>query len=253
MNAKTCCRIAVIFIAATMPVLADPPSSADSQPSLDEMLLEDLDNQLLEGLDDIPGPQADAAEESKGGEDGDAGLADFQSELDRMLLEQLGEGEDLGQESSDPLSSIARRMRTVEQLISRQNTSERTQQIQEQIVADMEALIEQLQKKCSGGQCNNDGPKQPGKPSSGNKAGSGENQGSNQPAKDSTDRVGKSEEELADLERLERMLKSVWGHLPPKVREQMQNGTQEEFLPQYQELIEEYYKRLATESSFANP
>ena len=48
------------------------------------------------------------------------------------------------------------------------------------------------------------------------------------------------------------LLKEVWGHLPERVRRQMQSGSPEEVLPKYQKLIEEYYKRLA-EDAVRNP
>jgi hypothetical protein len=43
------------------------------------------------------------------------------------------------------------------------------------------------------------------------------------------------------------MLKRVWGHLPPRLREQLSSGMAEEFLPKYEKLIEEYYQRLVEE------
>jgi hypothetical protein len=39
---------------------------------------------------------------------------------------------------------------------------------------------------------------------------------------------------------------AAWGHLPPKVREQMRSAISEEFLPEYDELIRRYYEALAT-------
>ena len=39
---------------------------------------------------------------------------------------------------------------------------------------------------------------------------------------------------------------AAWGHLPPKVREQMRSAINEEFLPEYDELIRRYYEALAT-------
>jgi hypothetical protein len=45
------------------------------------------------------------------------------------------------------------------------------------------------------------------------------------------------------------MLKQIWGHLPPKIRDQMQSALIEDFLPKYERLIEEYYSRLAEEES----
>ena len=46
------------------------------------------------------------------------------------------------------------------------------------------------------------------------------------------------------------MLKEVWGHLPARVREQMQNSASEQFLSKYEELIEKYYERLTEDSDF---
>jgi hypothetical protein len=215
---------------------ADPAKRATS---LDDLLLDDLDNDLLDGLDAIP-PKTDPR--TIGGDEESA------SDLDRQLLRQLGEGEDLGEEASDPLVSIGRRMRAAEGLIGRRNTSERTQRLQKEIVADLDSLIEQLKKQCSSGQCAGGGPKKPsGKPGSSSKAGTGENQGNNRPAKESTTRIGRPGDSRAKLDQMKQMLNEVWGHLPPKVRDQLQSSAPEEFLPKYEKLIEEYYKRLAEE------
>ena len=43
------------------------------------------------------------------------------------------------------------------------------------------------------------------------------------------------------------VLRRIWGHLPEKVRDDMQASFSEQFLPKYERLIEEYYKRLAEE------
>jgi hypothetical protein len=54
----------------------------------------------------------------------------------------------------------------------------------------------------------------------------------------------------------EQLLKDFWGHLPPHAREQMLQSHSDEFLPQYELEIEQYYKRLSEEnenSSAARP
>lgn len=212
---------------------------ADRPKSLDDLLMDDLDNELLDGLDAIP---------SKTDRNTTGGDRESASDLDRQLLRQLGEGEDLGEEASNPLVSISRRMRAVEGLMGQRNTSGQTQRLQKEIVADLDVLIEQLKKQCSSGQCAGGGKKKPkGKPGSSSKAGTGENQGNNRPAKDSTARTGISEDSRAELDRMREMLNAVWGHLPAKVRDQLQSSAPEEFLPKYEKLIEEYYKRLAEE------
>jgi len=208
--------------------------------SLDDMLLDDLENDLLDGLDAIP--SKDKPDQAP------AAPADSKSELDDELLRQLGAGEDLGEEMQDPLLLISRRMRAVEDLIGDRNTSQPTQRLQKQIVEDLAVLIEQAKKQCSGGQGDSDGQKKPsGKPGSGSKAGAGDNKGKSRPAKDSTSGARKRTGSQAELDRMKLMLKEAWGHLPPKIRDQIQNASPEEFLPKYEKLIEDYYKRLAEE------
>jgi len=43
------------------------------------------------------------------------------------------------------------------------------------------------------------------------------------------------------------LLKDSWGHLPAHAREQMLQNSPEQFLPQYELMIERYYRRLAEE------
>ena len=229
--------------AAAIDQKADPPATA--KPSTDEMLQDSLDNALLKDLD-IPTrpavPSPDAAKPAQP-------PADAASDLDQQLLEQLGAGEDLGQQSADPLVSIGRRMRLAERLISRQETSQKTQRVQQQVIEDLERLIEELKKQCQGGQCNSKpSPKPGGKPGQG-RAGNGENASANRPAKESTEQPDSKASDREELARLRQMLKQVWGHLPPKIRDQMQSAAIEEFLPKYERLIEEYYSRLAEEGS----
>ncbi|MCH7989735.1 MAG: hypothetical protein IID46_11395, partial [Planctomycetes bacterium] len=45
--------------------------------------------------------------------------------------------------------------------------------------------------------------------------------------------------------RQRRMLEDVWGHLPPALRERMQNVMNEKYLPKYDEMIRRYFKSLA--------
>jgi hypothetical protein len=81
----------------------------------------------------------------------------------------------------------------------------------------------------------------------GSKAGSGEHPGTSKPARDSETQVGQRDSSDARLAQMMETLKQVWGHLPARVREQMQSGMAEEFLPKYERLIEQYYQRLAEE------
>jgi hypothetical protein len=165
-------------------------------------------------------------------------------------MQQLGEGEDIGQEQSNPLVAISQRMRIAKELIGQQVTSEQTQRLQSRIVEDLDKLIEQLQKQCQSSQGNTSSgaPKPGGKAGKPTRGGSGEVQGTPTAAKESAERVGKKPAGQAELERVQAMLKQIWGHLPPQLQQQIQSTTIEEFLPKYEGLIEDYFRRLAEES-----
>jgi hypothetical protein len=59
------------------------------------------------------------------------------------------------------------------------------------------------------------------------------------------ERQGRAEAAQLDMDELRDMIEEIWGHLPGRAREQMQNAQVEGFLPEYELLIEEYFKRLA--------
>ncbi len=185
---------------------------ADDKPppkSLDAQLLEDLDDELLKGL---PAPSKPSAGEKRAG--------------------QVAESA-----SDNPLAQIAERMRTAQQRIAGRDTSADTQQLQRQIQDDLAALIEQAKKQCAA--CN--------KPGSGQGQQAGEGGGNPVPAapRDSTDRIEQGQQETVETADVQEVLRRFWGHLPDKVREQMQASLSEQFLPKYQRLIEDYYQRLA--------
>ena len=43
-------------------------------------------------------------------------------------------------------------------------------------------------------------------------------------------------------------LDRAWGHLPERVRQQLQSAAIERFLPKYEDLIEQFYQRLAEDA-----
>jgi hypothetical protein len=64
-------------------------------------------------------------------------------------------------------------------------------------------------------------------------------------ARDSEERLNTGKVPLDEDARRQQMLKDVWGHLPPHVREAMRNNMGEKYLPRYEELIKRYYETLA--------
>ena len=43
----------------------------------------------------------------------------------------------------------------------------------------------------------------------------------------------------------DRVVKDVWGHLPPQLRQKMNQYYQEQFMPRYADLLKQYYVELA--------
>ena len=207
-------------------------------PTADENGTESLGSQLLDDLDPNQfAPPADAA----------PARPDFQKRIVPGLTDDAL-GEDLGQASaSGPLVEVERNMKTAQALIRAADSLDRAPPVQQQVVADLDALIEQLAKQC----CSGAG--QPGeqpKPSSKRsqtasaKPGAKPGRGSS-PARDSIARLQRGDPQAVNLSEREALLKDLWGHLPPHVREQMLQAHSDEFLPQYELEIEKYFRRLA--------
>lgn len=225
---------------ADEPKPAEQPRPADraaAEKSLDEKLLENLDNELLEGA----GRPADAADEAS--KPPDAGAL---------------EGEDAGDESDEqPLSRVGRRMMSVRRAIPRVESARRTAQAQEEIVQDLAKLIEQLEKQCPGGACDkpgsSGGQKTAGrKPVSQSKPGTASGEGAapaSQAAKESSQRLRKETAQRPDASTVQSLLKNTWGNLPQRLREQMLQSPPEEFLPEFELELEQYFKRLAEQES----
>lgn len=58
---------------------------------------------------------------------------------------------------------------------------------------------------------------------------------------------------VAPLERRRNLATSVWGHLPDRIREQMQQSYHERYLPEYEDLVERYYEMLAEQRAEERP
>lgn len=204
---------------------------ADPKPGPDAKLIDDLEDDLLR---DLPGGDQ-PADKNPTAKTKPAAAGE------KSLLDDLGVGEDIGQEPENPLAKVGQQMRSVQARIDQQDTSAQTQEIQKEIVDELSKLIEQTRKQCKGGS---------GKPGAGKQATKGGTGNANGqvrpgPAKESTERVGKPDSQAVDNVAVKDVMRRVWGHLPDKLRDQMQAQLSDQFLPKYEKLIEEYYKRLA--------
>jgi hypothetical protein len=217
---------AVLFVApgTTVVVGQEPASKA---PSLDAQLLDGLDKELFEGL-----PPLAPAKPAEGGSQAPAPKAGS--------LAPAAGGDEAALEfaPSLPLARIGQQMREVQNRIAARDTSAQTQDAQRAIAADLAALIEQARQQCAA--CS--------------QAGSGSGQGSlagtsgqpvPAPPRDSTDRIEQGTKEAVETAEVHDLVRRFWGHLPDKLRDEMQSSLSEQFLPKYEQLIEDYYRRLA--------
>ena len=134
--------------------------------------------------------------------------------------------------------------------------------MQQEVLSELDKLIAELSKQCQcqGGQCQG-GPCQGGnlspKPGSNSQAKAGQPGAatgrSNSAARDSNDRLDRTTAKPVDKGDVDEMVKSLWGHLPPRSREQMLQSFSDEFLPKYELEIEQYYRRLSEEQGEGQP
>jgi hypothetical protein len=161
------------------------------------------------------------------------------------------EGEDIGEPGTAPLARISNRMSHAQRLIAAQTTDGETRKVQDAIVADLDALIEELSKqckKCGGGQCDKPGQQQQTaqsapKPGEGKKSGVGSSAQASAQQSQAPGGGGKAPNlrELSD----EELVKRLWGQLPQHMRQQLLQSSADEFLPKYRAELEEYFRKLS--------
>jgi hypothetical protein len=152
-------------------------------------------------------------------------------------------------EDENPLLQTARQMQQAESLLAKPQAGPQTKQVQEQIVASLDRLLE----SCKNASCNPGGQgtpkpggqKKPGAP--GKTSGSPGKQPNPKPRQSGP--RDKSEpaprQEAADVRKFQEFV----ARLPQREREQIQASSIEEFLPKYKPLIEAYFRELAEEQS----
>jgi len=225
---------ALALALAGVPASAQPPPvgvkpPAKSSRSLDQQLLDGLDRELLQGLPGGKRPSESAPSHS------------VKENAPPRSAAKEGESDGTPIESQNPLAIIAQRMRTIENRIAQHDTSAATQAEQGQILHDLDALLEEAKKARQGGK------KQGGQRGGSAQTGTGTGNAAAGPPRDSTNRIDRGTQEQAEPADVKDVIRRIWGHLPQKVRDEMQAPLSEQFLPKYERVIEEYYKRLAEE------
>jgi hypothetical protein len=172
-------------------------------------------------------------------------------------------GEDLGRPSEDsPLASIVSNMKQAGQLIAQQTLTGQTAQIQESVLSSLDELIKQSeqqnqnnsqsQQQQSQQQQQQASQRSTPKPSPANQQAGQQRPGTANAARTSSERLESGAADEAAGQGSRELLKDVWGQLPERVRQQLLQSSTDEFLPQYRDEIERYFKRLAEEEAGDN-
>jgi hypothetical protein len=242
----------------THPAAQSPPPAASSP--LDDELLKDLDNKLLEGPHDKPGEKTPEKTPPKPAETpAKPPIGDRKPEdpLDEQLRKSLGEGEDLGSAGEDvgenQLARIVRRMRAVEQRLADSKSDAATQQAQQQIAADLAALINELKTKQQQSQSGSRSPgssrtktsqpqNEPGKSTTG---------ATDSPVRNSSNKLRPNRTDRPDAAAARELMTKALDrlNLPEKQREQMLQAPPDDFLPNYEFSTKRYFERLIEEES----
>lgn len=200
-----------------------------------------------------PAKPGDASEKSAGGEPTGA--------LDR-------EAGELEEPAIDHQHRALDGMQTARKRLADDDTGAETQNTQERVIKDLEELLAQVKRRRNpqnapqngASRQNQDRPqaggrsRSPAQPDPQN-SGAADAGGRAQRDQEGRRNAGKSADsqerhdaaQIPAVEKARRIqiIKDVWGHLPPHVREAMLNSVNEKYLPKYEDLVKEYYEGLA--------
>lgn len=142
-------------------------------------------------------------------------------------------------------------MQTASRRLADAQLDAETARLHGEIVDRLRQLLEQAQQQSAQrlpvpSQSANSSPS----PDGSSAGGTGEQGGPRQTddAAESSDAPGGGEIGEGEVERRRNLATSVWGHLPPRERARMEGAFSERFLPQYDDLVRQYYEALATEN-----
>lgn len=222
------CLVIVRFSSSPLNAqLAKPPASGAT---LEQQLLDDL-------------PAADRQLPTRGAVDDASEKSDVTSRSEEAAAPIPAEGspqaagEDVGTASGVAvLRRIEQRMEQVQSRMRQFDTSALTQEAQALIVADLTALIEQAERQAPRPQPK-PAQKKASEPNAGKQAVGQPRSGTGGDSPDSRKALG--------AEARAAMLKRAWGHLPLRMRDQIETPLNEQFLPKYEQLIEDFYRRLS--------
>jgi hypothetical protein len=236
--------VAGLFLSAVLMTSAPAAEAPEGKVSSPEVLpAEPRDKQVPEAVEDNP---------------------------DRELPEQKAQREAAG--AVDRLQRVIEAMRSAQRRISGDDTSSKTQALQKEAVQDLQELLKRLERQQRSRQSRPQKPSDSDSPGEGQKLPpdqsepekSGSKRDRQEPgrspasqrnegkSRDSEERSDAARRAAAEQTRRLELIKDVWGHLPPHLREAMQSSFSEKYLPKYDELVKKYYESLAEKNRTRN-
>lgn len=193
------------------------------------------------------------------------------SPLDAELLNRLlGRSTGPATSGEDPLDKTVRSMRSAGDRLGRRESGSETRNLQEEALREIDRLIELAKQKQNAPPQNpppdSDPMQQTGQPR--DRQQSQDSQASRtqqsqpmpQPREGATAEQRRTEDKAAEssesqdpaakqaadeARRREDLVKDVWGHLPPSLRQELLNVYSEKYLPKYEDLVRRYFEALA--------
>jgi hypothetical protein len=229
----------VTLVVVSLAIWGNQPTAGGQPPSPDGSTSGSrLDEELLEDDATSSPPEATATKSTDHQPARGATPPESKSEVSNKLLKDLS--------PLQALERVAEQMLALEQQLAHPRISIRQLAEQDRILAELDQVIESLRSRQQ---------KQNGqnRQAAGQQAATGQQQAGNQspsPDQMTDDRLpnGQQNDRSAaptHQQHVRQALADYWGHLPERLRTQMQNSSSDKFLPQYRELIEAYYRRLA--------
>lgn len=240
----------ILLVCSIAAMIAAYPASCGWSGEKTQTPSSELDQQLLEGLEDEATKDVDqAAEETKHSQRDEQHARDKPApgSLDRQLLDGLEDSETAG--NDDPLRQIGQKMHRAEKLLAGKNLEQKVQTLQKEIVSDLDRMLEKARRQMRQSSSSSTREQlarrdQAAQPNAQTPAGGGKPSESNSPARDSEARLQERSPERPDSRKTRELVQELWGHLPERDRQQVINSTMENFIPKYELLIKEYFKRL---------
>ncbi len=189
-------------------------------------------------------------------------------ETDELVRDLLGEAEDLVEEA-ETADSLKKALESMERASRRlgddRDSGETTRDLQKQAIDSLDRLIELAKKRKPQGSSNGSPPQdeptmedegegdepmeEPAGPGDSGGNTGGERRTDDENATESSDVTSAADAAAAALAERRRLVKDVWGHLPPAVRQELLNAYGDRALPKYESLVRAYYRALAEKSN----